>query len=258
MAEDQSDAGGNVRAVTRAIDILKSFEGVTQPLTVADIRRNVPLSRPTLYRLLDTLVAGQMLQVEGEPQRFRLGRTVALLGRSWSESLEVDVLAKPVLEQLRDATGESCALFELRQGRQFCVAEARSRQALAMSRGVGELTDGFHGASGIAILAWLPVAEALRLADRTTPSHVLPITKVDLEGAHANGYAVSHGAIFRGAASIAAPVFGRTGDVFGSLGVFGPAARMDDHLDKLIELARQAAIDLSARLGAPADIAPKN
>ena len=248
---DESETAGNVRAVMRAIEILKSFEGATQPLTVAEIRRAVPLSRPTLYRLLDTLVSGQMLHVEGEPQRFSLGRTIAVLGRSWSTILEADTLAKPILEALRDRTGESCALFELRHGRQFCVAEARSRQPLAMSRGIGELTDGFHGASGVSILAWLPIQEALSLAAKTTPATVSPLTEVDLREAHDRGYAISHGAIFKGAASIAAPVFGQSGDVFGSLGVFGPAARMNDDLDEIIALTRQAAATLSAQMGAP-------
>lgn len=251
MAEDQEEGGANVRAVTRAIDILKSFDGATHPLSVAEIRRRVPLSRPTLYRLLDTLVAGQMLHVEGDPQRYRLGRTIAMLGRSWIVGSEVDVLARPILEELRDRTGESCALFELRHGRQFCIAEVRSRHALGMSRGVGELSDGFHGASGIAILAWLPSAEALRLAAIATPPDVPAITQDDLLAAREKGFAVSHGAIFKGAASIAAPVFGQTGEVFGSLGLFGPGARMNDTLDEMAELVRVAAAALSAEIGAP-------
>lgn len=251
MADDREDAGANVRAVTRAIDILKCFEGETQSLSVTDIRHKVPLSRPTLYRLLDTLVTGQMLHVEGEPQRYRLGRTIAVLCRSWSAALEVDAAAKPILEGLRDSTGESCALFELRGERQFCIVEARSRHALAMTRGVGEMTDGFHGASGIAILAWRPLDEALRIAAGATSAGVPPITEVDLRATRRNGYAVSHGAIFKGAASIAAPVFDQTGEVFGSLGAFGPSARMTEHLDETIVLVRAAAAALSARLGAP-------
>lgn len=251
MTDNIEESGGSVRAVMRAIDILKSFEGTTQPQTVTDIRRAVPLSRPTLYRLLDTLVAGQMLHVEGDPQRYRLGRTIAVLGRSWSSALEVEVFAKPILERLRDQTGESCAVFELRNGRQFCIAEARSRHVLAMSRGVGELTDGFHGASGIAILAWRPMDEALKLVTATVAPDRPPVTEQDLQVTRDKGFAISHGAIFKGAASIAAPVFAQDGEVFGSLGLFGPGARMDDYIDELAGFVREAAALLSAQLGAP-------
>jgi len=250
--EETEQGGGNVRAVLRAVDILKSFAGAPGPLSVADIRRNVPLSRPTLYRLLDTLVAAEMLHVEGNPQRFRLGRMVALLGRSWSDQLTIDAVAKPIMDELRDRSGETCSLFELREGRQFCVLESKSRQALSMSRGIGELTDGFHGASGIAILAWLDPARALELLRRTNPEDREPVTAAELAATREAGYAISHGAIYKGAASIAAPVFDRNGEVFGSLALFGPEARIrDEGLQDQITQLRAAAARLSADLGAP-------
>ena len=251
--EIEAEAGaGNVRSVFRAVDILKSFVDASGPLTVADIKRSVPLSRPTLYRLLDTLVAAEMLHVEGSPQRFRLGRMVARLGRSWADQLTIDVVAQPIMQALRDATGETCALFEVRDGRQFCVLESKSRHALSMSRGIGELTDGFHGASGIAILAWMDRDEALALAKQTTPEDKPRITAAELVAAQAAGYAISHGAIYRGAASIAAPVFDHNRKVFGSLALFGPEARIrDDGLDMRIAQLRDAARRLSADLGGP-------
>lgn len=250
--EGLDQGGGSVRAVLRAVDILKSFAGAPGPLSVADIRRSVPLSRPTLYRLLDTLVAAEMLHVEGQPQRFRLGRMVALLGRSWADQLAIDAVARPIMDDLRDRSGETCSLFELREGRQFCVLESKSRQALSMSRGIGELTDGFHGASGIAILAWLDPAHATELLRRTNPQDREPITAAELTATRSDGFAISHGAIYKGAASIAAPVFDRNGQVFGSLALFGPEARIrDEGMDEQIRMLREAAARLSAELGAP-------
>lgn len=156
------------------------------------------------------------------------------------------------MDDLRDRSGETCSLFELREGRQFCVLESKSRQALSMSRGIGELTDGFHGASGIAILAWLDPAHAIELSRRTNPQDREPITAAELAATRRDGFAISHGAIYKGAASIAAPVFDRNGQVFGSLALFGPEARIrDEGMDEQIRMLRDAAARLSAELGAP-------
>ncbi len=226
-------------------------KALATPLSVAEIRKIVPLSRPTLYRLLETLVATDMLHAEGNPQRFRLGRAIAVLGRAWSEQLEIDALARPIVDELRDSTGETCGLFEIRNGQQFCVLESKSRHALSMSRGVRALDDGFHGASGIAILAWLDPEDAVNLARSTSPAGLPPISLEELTKARKAGFAISHGAIFKGATSIAAPVFDASGKLYGSLALFGPEARIrDEGLDKHIALIRDAARRLSNELGA--------
>lgn len=251
MAADEEDQGGAVRAVVRAIDILKSFEGANGAMSVAEIQKRVPLSRPTLYRLIDTLIGTGMLFAEGEPQRLRLGRTAARLGQMWASQFEVSAVAKPILDELRDATGESCGLFKIQNDRQFCILESRSRHPLAMTRGIGELMDGFHGASGKAILAWMPPAEATRIATESSPPGAKPISRKDLQVVRDAGYALSQSAIFKGATSVAAPVFDMGTHVYGSLAVFGPGARLTDRaLAKATDMVRAAAAELSAQFGA--------
>jgi DNA-binding IclR family transcriptional regulator len=243
---------GTVRAVVRAIDILKSFDGKPGELLVSEIQKRVRLSRPTLYRLLNTLVETGMLRVAGEPQRFRLGRTAARLGQIWAASVDVSAAARPFLDQLRDETGETAALFVLRDDRLFCAHEARSRHALAVSRGVGEIRSGLEGASGRAILAWLDSDRAQALRAHYAHPGELKTSDADLAGIRSAGYAISRGAVFDGAMSLAAPIFDLGGKVIGSLGLCGPEARMDDaQLPATIELVKRAAASLSAELGAP-------
>ena len=47
-----------MRAVERAIDILACFTAGPPALEIGDLQRRTRLSRPTLYRLLQTLQAG--------------------------------------------------------------------------------------------------------------------------------------------------------------------------------------------------------
>src|SRR5579864_3591749 len=63
----------SVRAVERALEILLAFRPGDEELSVAELLTRVDLSRPTLYRLLNTLEQQGFLFSFGEPQRFRLG-----------------------------------------------------------------------------------------------------------------------------------------------------------------------------------------
>ncbi len=218
----------NVRAVERAVDILECFLPEKPWMSVLEIQRKVPLSRPTLYRLLQTLIAKGLVRAEGDPQRFALDFGIGRLAHSWIAGIDVVVLARPILEELRTATGETTAFFLRRGDLKQCVAELPSPHVLAISRGLGETDHLWRGASGKAILAFLDdddLAEVTRRLPKTINKVALA---ADLLRARSDGYFVSRGEVFLGAIAIAAPYFDHTGNVAGSVGVFGPEARLDE------------------------------
>jgi DNA-binding IclR family transcriptional regulator len=225
---DGSVTSKNVRAVERAIDILDCFVPEKPWMSVLEIQRKVPLSRPTLYRLLQTLIAKGLVRAQGDPQRFALDFGIGRLAHSWAAGIDVVALARPILEELRTATGETTAFFLRRGDLKQCVAELPSPHVLAISRGLGETDHLWRGASGKAILAFLDddeIADVTRSLPKTINKTRLA---ADLSRARADGYFVSRGEVFVGAIAIAAPYFDHTGNVAGSVGVFGPDARLDE------------------------------
>src|SRR5215472_14780824 len=193
----------NVRAVERSIDILECFLPEKPWMSVLEIQRKVPLSRPTLYRLLQTLIAKGLVRAEGDPQRFALDFGIGRLAHNWIAGIDVIAVARPILEELRNATGETTALFLRRGELRQCVAEVVSRHVLAI--GLGETDHLWRGASGKAILAFLDdgeIAEVTRSLPKTINKTRLA---ADLSRARADGYFVSRGEVFVGAIAIAAP-----------------------------------------------------
>ena len=71
-----------VRAVERAVAVLRCFSVAQPVLGVQDIARRTRLSRPTLYRILSTLEATELVQSSGRPLRYRLGPTVLALAEA--------------------------------------------------------------------------------------------------------------------------------------------------------------------------------
>jgi DNA-binding IclR family transcriptional regulator len=238
-----------VRAVDRAIAILQCFTPEQPALSVIDIQKRVGLSRPTLYRLLQTLAARDLIDAEGEPQRFRLSHGVMKLSHVWLKGLDVVVLARSIVESLRDRTGETAALFKLQEDRGICVLECESRHVLSTSRGVGDSLSISQGSTGKAMLAFM---EAERQAEflRTVPNSQRARLEEGMKFARHHGYATSHGEIFVGTVAVSAPYFDHRGAVIGSVGLYGPEARIDDQ--KMLEysrLVREAGRRISVLLG---------
>jgi len=219
--------GGTVRAVDRAIAILQCFTSDKPALSVLDIQRRVGLSRPTLYRLLQTLAATGLVKAEGDPQRFRLSHGVMELAHVWLAGLDRVDVSRPILEELREVTGETAALFVLREQKHICVVELESHHALSIARGVGDTGDLMVGASGKAILAWLEQGRRDAILDQATKARRAELVKA-LDVIRSRGFATSHGEVIVGAVAFAAPIFNHNGEVAGCVGVFGPRARVKD------------------------------
>jgi IclR family transcriptional regulator, acetate operon repressor len=241
---DEEPAHDSVRAVDRALDILLAFKPQDEALTAAELLRRVDLSRPTLYRLLRTLQRKQFLVASGDPQRFRLGPAVAQLAHVWTAGLDLGAVAEPMMRRLWEATGETVALFVPDGAVRTCIAELPSSHALNFRRGVGYRESLARGASGKAILANLPAADAagLRL-DLKKNARELALIKE-------RGFAISKEELMQGAVAVSAPFFNGGGEVAGSLSVYGPSARLADaQIAKFGKLLVREAREISQVLG---------
>lgn len=243
-------AGDSVRAVERALDVLAAFGPAQHDLLVADLVKIVGLSRPTLYRLLNTLEKKGFVTSSGEPQRFRLGPSVAKLAHVWSATLDLSSLARPVMTQAWTFTTETVALFVARGDMRLCVAEMPSPQPISFRRGVGYTEKLVRGASGRAILAYTPLQKGQLEAFAAGTNTDLAWLRDQLTVTRERGYAMGHNELIQGAYAVAAPFFDSTGTVAGSLGVFGPDIRLTEtRVNEFGQFLRGMADRLTANLG---------
>jgi DNA-binding IclR family transcriptional regulator len=99
------------------------------------------------------------------------------------------------------------------------------------------------GATGLAILAFLPEAERERIyqrgLDRLTGATL--VTRAALEGVVATirerGHVCSRGQRTAGAVGIAAPIYDSVGDVYGDVTITIPEQRFDERLEGVLATA---------------------
>ncbi len=240
----------SVRAVDRALEILMAFRPGDEELTVAKLLTRVDLSRPTLYRLLNTLEHNGFLISAGEPQRFRLGSSVARLAHVWTSSHNIADIARPFMRRLWESTSETVALFVPEGIYRICIEEMESPQPLSFRRGVGYREKLVLGASGRSILAHMKLSpEALRPYIAKSGRDAAKFAK-ELKQIAAQGFTTSHHELIEGAVAVAAPFFNGADRVAGSLSIFGPSIRVtDERVEHFGALLVCEAAELSYALG---------
>lgn len=219
-----------VRAVTRALEILEAFTDVSSSFTVAELLQRVDLNRATLYRLLYTLEDAGYIISEGEPQRFRLGRSVAQLAHRWLSGGQMVDIALPYIHELWSQTGETVAFLAHRATVRVCLSELESNSPLSYKRGVGYTEHLVKGASGKVILAHLNNQNWIiddYFSSRGSLEERQELIE-ELSIIEQQGFAVSRNELINGAVAIAAPIFNQIGQAVGSIAVFGPSVRLDE------------------------------
>lgn len=246
----QEKANDSVRAVDRALEILMAFTAADFELSAAELLKRVELSRPTLYRLLNTLEQSGFLVAVGDPQKFRLGPAVAHLAHVWTASVDIAEIARPILRDIWEQTGETVALFVPQGANRMCIAELPSTQPLSFKRGVGYRERIVLGASGRAILAYADATPADLKAWAKGTGVDLEKYSAELAQTRKRGYAISKEELIPGAVAVAAPFFHGSGQVAGSIGVFGPSVRLaGERIEALGKLLVKEAKVMSKALG---------
>jgi DNA-binding IclR family transcriptional regulator len=167
-------------------------------------------------------------------------------------------LIKPVLQQLRDSTGETASLYIRDGAYRTIVAVAETRHVVMRPFMVGMVMPIHAGAPGKIFLAYDPeawidldAAKSARLERFTdsTPEDIDRL-KEQAEQARVQGYYAAFGERHDDVGSISAPVFDHAGRLAAALGLGFPTQRIgNEDVPRLGPVVAQAAADASSRLG---------
>lgn len=222
-----------IRALTRAAQILASVKAEPAGATLMEIVDDVALSKATTYRFLQALLTMDFLRVDPERGTYHIGPVLLGFGRHAVEHQGLRAAAHPFLEALRASTGETVTLVVPSGAQRLTLDVVLSEQELRAVPELGALKPIHAGAAGKAMLAWYPADDLRslfkspslkRVTERTVAT--LSALQRDLVRVRERGYAVSVGETVFGQAASAAPVFDADGKVVASINISGPAIRM--------------------------------
>ena len=225
-----------VRAVERALDILLCFTQDSD-LGLTEIATRIDLHKSTVHRLLATLEEKGFLIRNPVTEKYRLGIRVWELSTHLPNFDESAAIMLPSMERLRDRLGETVS-FYLRDGiERVRIQAVQSQQAIRRVAQIGARLPLSVGASSKVLAAYAP-PEVLKelLEDPNWPDYVeRDVYQEQLKEIKRLGYATSFEERESGAAAVAVPVIGRSGNVIAALSLSGPVSRLSR--ETLVEYA---------------------
>ena len=250
-----------IRSVDRAVAILDLLarDGWRAG---AEVARDLGVHRSTALRLLGTLERHNLVERDPRTAKYRLGRRLPQLASVVTGEFDLRFVARPVCERLAVALGETVTLDVLDADEIVPIEQATGSTSVVNVNWLGRRTPAHCTASGKVILAFAPAAVRQRLLarplERRTPHTIVDRAELEdqLAAAVEAGFARTYQELEMGLDAIAAPVHSADGAVVGAIDVSGPAHRLrEGDRPELVQLTREAAADLSRRLGYRASLA---
>ncbi|WP_246013333.1 IclR family transcriptional regulator [Pigmentiphaga humi] len=254
-ASREDDASG-VRAISRAVHLLRILAlGGEHGMRITDIVAQSGMSRPTVHRILQTLIAESVGEQDASTRRYRLGPEISLLGMSRPAQFPVRAAAEHYIEALANELGDT-AFLSIRVGLDSVGIDRKtgSYPIKVLAIEVGARRPLGVGVAGVMLLASLPPDEAGHICDvnaaRLPPDGPsMEAIRTRVRAARSNGYAYSEVGVLRGTRAVAVPVTDTNGNVIAALSVAAMAERLKEpKLPQVIDAMRQKAALITQRL----------
>lgn len=251
-AREPASTTGSV--TTRALQVLEAFSVDRPELSLTELARRAGLPLSTAHRLVHDLTRWGALE-RGFDGRYHVGLRLWEVGALAPRGLGLRELAMPFLEDLSQVTHENVQLA-VREGLEVVFVERiAGRRAVPVLTRVGGRFPMHPTGVGLVVLAHAPVEVqeqvlAAPLARFTPRTIVVPqeLRQV-LAEVRRLGYAVSDRQVTMDSVSVAAPVWGRSGEVEAALSI---VIRHDGvPPSSLVPAVQAAARGISRALGAP-------
>jgi IclR family pca regulon transcriptional regulator len=249
-----------VEAIARGLDVLKAFAPDRPRMTLSDVAGETGLARPTARRILRTLDA--LGYVRADDRGFALTPRVLELGMTYVQSLGLWDVARPHMERLVAATGESSSVAQLDGSDIVYVARVAVPKIVGLSVQIGTRFPALATSLGKVLLAALPAAELEAVLAQPSRSGLVARWQPDpaerdaaLREVRARGWALTDEQLAFGIRSVAAPLRDGTGRVIASVNVNAHAGEtsveklVGEHLPLLLATAGEISADF-ARLAA--------
>lgn len=249
--EQMDSAVSGCQSVERAIAILELFEDDGRSLlAIGDVARELGVHRSTASRLLATLEAGGLLELDEAAGGYRLGLGLVTLAGHVLNRFPVRACAAPVLRELRDSTGETAWLGVLDGQRITYLDQATSPHVTVNVDWVGVRQALTEGVTGRLLLAYQPRAVIDRLVAEAPPA-APGLSETELAGVRRQGHALRLGDGEDGYTGVAVPIRDAADVVVAAISLGGPRFRVDEERLRgaLLPAALQAAARVSEALG---------
>jgi IclR family transcriptional regulator, acetate operon repressor len=215
----------SVKPNQSALRVLEALEKIAefQPIGITDLTRCMQEDISAIQRALATLAHKDWIRAApGKPTRWELTARIHALAQIAHGTHDLRDRARPALQRLRDATGETVTLNVLDRNGFVVLDVAESQHALRVVLEVGASVPSLHSATGRAILPYMSRARQTEFLGAVPDAAELKEYAATIK----RGYSISRSIVVSGFTNVAAPIFEADGLPVAAILVSGPCDRL--------------------------------
>lgn len=228
-----ASSGGavTIAGLARGLQLLALFDRARPEWSLNDLVEKTGLHKSTVYRLIRTLEAERFLALDRDTGYYHLGPSMYRVAHLASADSELAHLARPHLQALAEATGETATIAVERDDSVIVIDRVLTSNPFKPVFHVGEIHGLFGNSHGKIFLAFKSPEDRARcfeapITPLTANTIVDPVLyQRDLDRIMAEGVAYDLEEESLGFCGVSAPVWGPASEVIASMSVVAPRER---------------------------------
>ena len=224
--------GEFLSTLAKGLDVLRSFTKERPEMTLTEVAAVTCLNPAVARRCLNTLV--QLGYVAKKGRLFLLTPEVMGFASAFMESVNLEEIARPHLQDVRDVTGDSSSLAVLSGFDILYLVHVSTNRMVRLSVGLSTRFPAYPTSLGRILLAYQPsdyidryfASVQLKKLTTKTVTGKARLRRI-LVTCRRQGYASVEDELDYGIVSVAVPVFGHEGDILAAVNCSTATTRLE-------------------------------
>lgn len=213
--------------------ILEALAASKEPMTPATLGKALGLPKPTIHRLVTTLLEEGFLAKDQATKGVRPGRRARSMANGLIHNSTDAVIRRQILNQIASDVQETVNFASPTENGMIYVDRVETDWAFRIQLPIGATVPFHRTASGKTYLASLPkpkrlkLVETLDFSEGTANSHKsIGSLLTELREISLNGYAIDNEELLEGMVALAVPVYSQANDFVAAVAFHGPCQRL--------------------------------
>ncbi|GGG22832.1 IclR family transcriptional regulator [Paenibacillus abyssi] len=246
-----------IQALDRALNIIELFDEQTKELKITEISSRMKLHKSTVHSLLKTLQLHGYIDQDEQTGKYRLGMKLVEKGQLLLQGIDIRGLARPHLQALSAATGQTAHLVVLEGSEGIYIDKVEGAKAAIRYSRIGRRVSLHSSAVGKVLAAFRSEQERSRLLmdyrfEKRTGHTIdsLGLFLTELARVRQEGIAYDREENEPGVRCVASPIYDYSGQVIAAMSISTMVSQVDEaELQRLAQLLRSETGSISRELG---------
>lgn len=222
----------SIKSIEKCFNLLGFIDADSRPVTLEELVKRSGYKKTSCFRLLKTMLSLGILEQDTRTKAYQFGPRLVSIGIAALKNMSLLRISLPVLQRLRDETGETVNLSILNGTEIVFVERLMSNYIVNLNINVGDRLPIYCASMGKVILAFLSPDNAESImaqfnfeakTKRTIVS--LSALKQELAEIKLKGYAINDEELEKGLRAVAAPIFNHNAEAFAAINIAWTTAR---------------------------------